>query len=520
VRVTPANLGAKAHAEAHSDAQVPAQAGAGRAADAAGAGAGTPATAVTPARAELGGGGDGGLGDLSKQSISIRTPPPGPLTRAHIEHQTAFVSPSLIYCYPLVVKRAAGCMVEDLDGNVYLDAQAGVATASTGHCHPAVAAAIGAQASNLIHICGTDFYYPAYGAVCERLAELAERLLPKPTAAAPAGAKGPGGWQTFLTNSGTEAVEASLKLAREHTRRTAIVAFRGGFHGRSYGALSLTASKAKYRKHFGPFLPGVYHGEWGNLESVERDLFHHLVAPDDVAAIVVEPVLGEGGYLLPPPDFLPGLRRICDAHGILLVFDEVQSGMGRTGAMFAAEHFGVAPDVVLLAKGLASGMPLGAMMARAAFMTWPPGSHGSTCAGNPVCCAAALATLDLLEGGGLVANSAARGDSLRRKLTARLGPAAGVTDVRGVGLMVGVELDTHARATAVAELCFRRGLLVLECGQKAIRLSPPLIVTEEQVGTMVDVFSTACMDVYRDQTTTAHPGHAGQPGHAGRVQLP
>jgi 4-aminobutyrate aminotransferase len=264
----------------------------------------------------------------------------------------------------------------------------------------------------------------------------------------------------------------------------------------------------------------VYHGEWGNLESVERDLFHHLVAPDDVAAIVVEPVLGEGGYLLPPPDFLPGLRRICDAHGILLVFDEVQSGMGRTGAMFAAEHFGVAPDVVLLAKGLASGMPLGAMMARAAFMTWPPGSHGSTCAGNPVCCAAALATLDLLEAGGLVTNSAARGDSLRRKLTARLGPAAGVTDVRGVGLMVGVELDTHARATAVAELCFRRGLLVLECGQKAIRLSPPLIVTEEQVGTMVDVFSTACIDVYREQTTTAHPGQQGHAGHAGRAQLP
>jgi 4-aminobutyrate aminotransferase len=452
----------------------------------------------------------GGDDALGSQSIRIRVPPPGPLARAHIEAQTAFVSPSLIYCYPLVVKRAAGCMLEDLDGNVYLDAQAGVATASTGHCHPTVAAAIAEQAGNLIHICGTDFYYPAYGAVCRRLSELAQRLLPPAT-----GATGKrGGWQSFLTNSGTEAVEAALKLAREHTRRTAIIAFRGGFHGRSYGALSLTASKAKYRKHFGPFLPGVYHGEWGNLESVERDLFGHLVAPDDVAAIVVEPVLGEGGYLLPPPDFLPGLRRICDAHGIILVFDEVQSGMGRTGAMFAAEHFGVAPDVVLLAKGLASGMPLGAMMARAELMTWPPGSHGSTCAGNPVCCAAALATLDLLDGGGLVANSAARGDTLRRRLTARLGPAAGVTDVRGLGLMIGVELDTHARATAVAELCFRRGLVVLECGQKAIRLSPPLIVTEAQVSTIVDVFSAACSDVYREQsaTTIANP--------AGRIQLP
>ena len=420
---------------------------------------------------------------LANRDVHIATLPPGPKAVAHIAQQTPFVSPSLIYCYPLVVARAAGCMVEDVDGNVYLDAQAGVATASTGHCHPAVAKAIADQAAQLIHICGTDFYYPAYGALCERLAGLANQRLPSPR----------GEWQTFLTNSGTEAVEASLKLARHHTGRSGIIAFRGGFHGRTFGSLSLTSSKTKYRKHFGPFLPGVYHGDWGNLASVENDLFGHLIAPDDVAAIVVEPILGEGGYLLPPSDFLPGLRRICDAHGILLVFDEVQSGMGRAGRMFAAEHFGVAPDVLLLAKGIASGMPLGAMMARKEVMTWPPGSHGSTCAGNPVCCEAALATIDLLDGGGLVANSATQGEHLKTRLRSQLTPAHGVIDVRGVGLMLGVEFDTHERASAVANLCFERGLLVLECGTKAIRISPPLLITDRQIQTVAEIFVAACL---------------------------
>jgi 4-aminobutyrate aminotransferase len=426
---------------------------------------------------------------LADRPIQITTEPPGPEARRRIAHDEPFVSPSLIYCYPLFVRRASGCMVEDVDGNVYLDAQAGVATASTGHCHPAVAAAIAAQAQELIHICGTDFHYAGYGAVCERLNALADRMSPS----------APLVWQTFLTNSGTEAVEAALKLARNHTRRSAIIAFRGGFHGRTFGSLSLTASKTKYRKHFGPFLPGVFHADWGNAASIEHELFEHLVAPDDVAAIVVEPVLGEGGYLLPPPDFLPALRRICDTHGILLVFDEVQSGMGRTGKMFATEHFGVVPDVVLLAKGIASGMPLGAMMARREFMTWPAGSHGSTCAGNPVCCAAALATLDLLQGG-LVENSARQGARLRDRLADRLKGIAAVQEVRGLGLMIGVEFDSHARADAVAQLCFRRGLLVLECGRKAIRISPPLIVTQAQSDTIVDVFASACHDVVRQRS--------------------
>ena len=430
---------------------------------------------------------------LAQCPIKIVIEPPGPLASARIAREQAFVSPSLIYCYPLFVKRAAGCMVEDVDGNIYLDAQAGVATASTGHCHPAVAGAIAAQAQDLIHICGTDFHYPGYGDVCERLNSLAGSAWPLQAST----------WQTFLTNSGTEAVEAALKLARYHTRRTAIIAFRGGFHGRTFGALSLTASKTKYRKHFGPFLPGVFHADWGDAASVETQLFAHLVAPDDVAAIVVEPVLGEGGYLLPPPDFLPGLRRLCDQHGILLVFDEVQSGMGRTGKMFAAEHFGVVPDVIVLAKGIASGMPLGAMMARREFMTWPAGSHGSTCAGNPVCCAAALATLDLLQGG-LVENSARQGTALRDRLAASLMNAGvGVEDVRGLGLMIGVEFDRHDRADAVAQLCFRRGLLVLECGQKAIRISPPLIVTDAHLDAIVEVFTGACRDIARERPTSS-----------------
>jgi 4-aminobutyrate aminotransferase len=393
------------------------------------------------------------------------------------------MSPSLIHCYPLMVRRASGCMVEDVDGNIYLDVEAGVATASTGHCHPAVAQAIAEQAEVLIHICGTDFHYPGYGAICEKLSQLARGI-------------GPNGnthdWQTFLTNSGTEAVEAGLKLARNHTHRPNIIAFRGGFHGRTYGSLSLTASKAKYRKGFGPLLPGVFHATYGSADSVE-ELFTTVTAPEDVAAIVVEPVLGEGGYIVPPPDFLPRLRALCDQHGILLIFDEVQTGMGRTGKMFAAQHSGVVPDVLLLAKGIASGMPLGAMMAPRERMTWPPGSHGSTIAGNPVAIAAGLATIDLLERG-LVDNSARVGASLKGLLQTTLAGQKRVTDVRGVGLMIGVELETPELAEAVANLCFERGLLVLECGKKAIRLSPPLILTEEQARATADVFAGACRD--------------------------
>jgi 4-aminobutyrate aminotransferase len=421
---------------------------------------------------------------LAAQPITIVTEPPGPQARAMIARERPFLSPSLVDCYPLAVRRASGCMVEDLDGNVYLDCEAGVATASTGHCHPAVSAAIAAQAQTLIHICGTDFHYPGYGALCEKLAELAARAFAHPH------------WQTFLTNSGTEGVEAAIKLVRHHTGRSQLIAFRGGFHGRSMGSLSLTASKSKYRKGFGPLLAGVHHASYGVADSIERELFPHTVAPEDVAGIFVEPVQGEGGYIVPPPAFLRRLREICDAHGILLVFDEVQSGMARTGRMFAAEHFGVVPDVMVLAKGIASGMPLGAMMARQQFMTWPAGSHGSTIGGNPVSIAAALATIDLLEGG-LVDNAARVGTFLKDRLTAALAGNPDVLEVRGLGLMIGVELSTPQLADDVAQLCFRRGLLVLECGEKAIRFAPPLLLSHAQATAAVEVFARACVDAAR-----------------------
>jgi 4-aminobutyrate aminotransferase len=428
--------------------------------------------------------------DLASRPVSIVTELPGPKAREMIARAKEVESPSLIHVYPLMVARAAGCMVEDIDGNVFLDCQAGVATASTGHCHPRVATAIQEQSERLIHICGTDFHYPGYGALCEKLAALASKL--EDAAGVPAA--GRDGWQTFLTNSGTEGVEAAIKIARHHTKRAHLIAFRGGFHGRSMGSLSLTASKSKYRKDFGPLLAGVHHAEYGDLASIERDLFPRTVSPEEVAAIVVEPVLGEGGYLVPPREFLTGLRRLCDRHGILLVFDEVQSGMGRTGKMFAAEHFPVAPDVIVLAKGLASGMPLGAMMARRKLMTWPSGSHGSTCGGNPVCIAAALATIALLEES-LLDNSTTVGAHLKKELETRLAGVAAVEEVRGLGLMIGVELRTAEQADQVARACYERGLLVLECGEKAIRLSPPLILTEAQATLAAEIFSAACRAV-------------------------
>jgi 4-aminobutyrate aminotransferase len=436
-------------------------------------------------RAHKTGSSGGPLSALAQRDISIVTELPGPRARQMIARAKEHLSPSLIHVYPLMVARASGCMVEDVDGNVFLDCQAGVSAAATGHCHPQVAAAMAVQAENLIHICGTDFFYPTYGELCEKLAEHADRLERSTGAAAASG------WQTFLTNSGTEGVEAAIKLARHHTGRAQLVAFRGGFHGRSLGSLSLTASKSKYRKHFGPLLPGVHHAEYGRLESLEKELWSRTVSPDDVAAIVVEPVLGEGGYVVPPREFLAGLRAVCDAHGIVLVFDEVQSGMGRTGTVFAAEHFGVVPDVIVLAKGLASGMPLGAMMARKRFMSWPAGSHGSTCGGNPVAIAAALATVRLLETE-LLANSTRMGVRFKEQLQKQLAGLPSVEEVRGLGLMIGVELKTPDIAEAVAQGCYERGLLVLGCGEKAVRLSPPLIIDEERVDTATRIFAESC----------------------------
>ena len=358
----------------------------------------------------------------------IVTALPGPKARAHIEFDHAWTSPSLPRAYPLVPIRGEGSTVEDVDGNLFLDFAAGIAVNSTGHAHPRVSAAIAKQASELIHFSASDFYLPIYAQAAAELARIAP--ISGPT-------------RVFIGNSGAEAVEAGLKLARHHTRRPNLVAFIGAFHGRTMGALSLTASKAKYHARFGPLLPGVYHVPYGSagLDELEQRVFRHLMPADEFAAVIVEPIQGEGGYIVPDADFFPRLRELCDRHGILLIADEVQSGAGRTGKMWAIQHFGVEPDILLTAKGIASGMPIGAMIARAELMDWGPGAHGSTYGGNPVALAALMETVRLLEEG-LVANAGIRGDEVLRGLRPLVEHYPGmVRDVRGKGLMVGIQFD-------------------------------------------------------------------------------
>jgi 4-aminobutyrate aminotransferase len=428
---------------------------------------------------------------LGRPVPDIVTEIPGPRARAHVEFDERWTSPSLPRAYPIVPVRGEGLAIEDIDGNLFLDFAAGIAVNSTGHSHPAVVGAINEQASKLLHFSASDFYLPIYPEVCRRLAESA------PIAGGRA--------RAYLGNSGTEVVETAIKLARFATGRPYVVAFLGAFHGRSYGSLSLTASKAKYHAGFGPLLPGVFHAPYGRVEDLrwfDEVLFERLAPADEVAAIIVEPIQGEGGYLVPEDGFLEGLRAICDRHGIVLIADEIQSGAGRTGRMWAVEHWGVRPDILLTAKGIASGMPLGGLVARADLLErWGPGAHGSTYGGNPVACAAALATIDLLEGG-LIDNARLRGDQAfagLRPLLARY-PSL-VRDVRGRGLMIGVELDTAAHAEAVQWAAFQRGLLVLECGQSSVRLSPPLVVSEAEMSTALGLFGDAVAAV----ATTGSP---------------
>jgi 4-aminobutyrate aminotransferase len=415
---------------------------------------------------------------------------PGPKARAIIERDATVASPSLTRAYPLVAESGSGVVVTDVDGNRFLDFAAGIAVCSTGHAHPSVVAAIKAQADRLIHIAATDFYEPRYLEFMERLAAIA-----------PFQEKA----RVFLTNSGTEAVEGAIKLARYHTHRPGIIAFEGGFHGRTLGALSLTNSKIKQRAGFGPLVPMVHHapfprvrpwreGSGGDgsaeLAVLERSILGRIIAPSDVAAIVIEPIQGEGGYFPAPAAFLAGLRKLCDRYGILLIADEIQSGMGRTGAWWAIEAAGVEPDIVTAAKGIASGMPIGAFIARESIWTWPPGAHGSTFAGNPVCAAAGLATLDVIERVGL-ANALAMGARLRAGIERAAERVEAVRDVRGAGLMIGVEFDSHEAAEAVQQAAFERGLLTLECGESSLRFSPPLIVTEAHVDTALRIFGEA-----------------------------
>lgn len=407
----------------------------------------------------------------------IRVAPPGPNARALVDRDRGVTSPSYIKQYPLVVQRGDGPWVYDVDGNCFLDFMAGIATASTGHAHPRVVEAIREAAGKFLHICGTDFYYETFAALCERLAGYLPAMGKK---------------KVFLTNSGSEAIDGALKLARSHTRRPYVVAFKGAFHGRTYGAISLNASKVGQRAFFGPLVPGVIHVPYPTSNAApvtaafEADLFKSYVDPSEVAAIFIEPILGEGGYVVPPASALQELRRLCDAHGILLVFDEVQTGIGRTGTMLAAEHFAVMPDVYCVAKGLGSGMPIGAIVAREPVMTWPRGAHGSTYGGNPVCCAAALATLEIIEP--LLPQIRQTGETMRSMLRALQQRHPVLADVRGVGLMIGAEfLDptTHAPATqyvsALEQLAFQKGLLLLSCGLSTIRFAPPLVVGRDEV---------------------------------------
>jgi 4-aminobutyrate aminotransferase len=414
---------------------------------------------------------------------------PGPKARAHVTFDETWTSPSLPRAYPIVPVRGRGMAIEDIDGNLFLDFAAGIAVNSTGHGHPQVVGAIKEQASELIHYSASDFYLPIYAETAKAIARIAPMS---------------GRLRTYLGNSGTEMVETAMKLARHATGRPYIVGFLGGFHGRTYGSVSLTASKAKYHARFDPLLPGIYHAPFGHVADVkwfDDVLFERLIPANEVAAIVVEPIQGEGGYMVPEDGFLEGLRALCDRHGILLVADEIQSGAGRTGRMWAVEHWNVEPDILLVAKGIASGMPLGALVARAEIMeSWGIGAHGSTYGGNPVACAAALATIELLEGG-LVDNARARGEQAMTLLGELAGRFRGViTEVRGKGLMIGIEFDSPERAEAVQWAAFERGLLVLECGKQTVRMCPPLIVTADEVVTGVRIFGEAVA------AAVAHPG--------------
>jgi 4-aminobutyrate aminotransferase len=425
---------------------------------------------------------------------NLLTELPGPNARAIITRDQAVISTSYTRCYPLVMKRGEGAVVEDVDGNRFLDFAAGIAVVASGHSHPQVVAAIQKQAGEFLHMSGTDFYYESMVQLAEKLALLTPGGIPR---------------RVYFGNSGTEAIEAAIKLARYHTGRDKFIAFLGAFHGRTMGALSLTGSKIAQRRGFHPPLP-VHHIQYPNvyragdrktpaacamdcLDVLEGQLFKTILPPEEVAAIVVEPIQGEGGYLVPPKEFHLELRRIADKYGILLIHDEVQSGMGRTGRMFASEHFGVTPDIVTVAKGIASGMPLSATIARSDVMNWPPGAHASTFGGNPVAIAAALATIDLLETG-LMKNAERIGEYIMQRARSWPERFRHVGHVRGLGLMIGIELvadqNTKERAPDLRDriefMAFERGLLVLGAGPNSLRLCPPLVINEEQADFAMD----------------------------------
>jgi len=428
---------------------------------------------------------------------SVKTTLPGPEAKKVLEKDERFISQSYTRVYPLVINRGRGAWVEDVDSNLFLDFTSGIAVNNTGHCHPHVVEAIRQQTERFLHMSGTDFYYEAQSSLAAKLAEIAP---------------GPKEKRVFFGNSGAEAIEAALKLARFHTKRSRIIAFLGAFHGRTMGALSLTASKVVHERGFSPLVPGVthvpyaycyrcaYHLEYPKcdvacVDWIREDLFKRSLPPEEVAAIFVEPIQGEGGYIVPPPEFHQKLYDLAKEFGILYVVDEVQTGMGRTGKMFGIEHWSVSPDIIALAKGIASGMPLGAMVSQSQVMTWIPGSHASTFGGNPVSCRAALATIELLEDG-LIKNAESVGSYILSQLRELQKRYAQIGDVRGKGLMIGLELikDPISKTRAIDERsrviqgCFEKGLLILGCGENTIRFIPPLIVSREEADTALTIF--------------------------------
>ncbi len=441
---------------------------------------------------------------MADQIPSIKTGLPGPEAKKVLEKDQKYVSQSYTRVYPLVVKRAMGIVVEDVDSNRFLDFTSGIAVCNTGHCHPRVVKAIQAQAEQFIHMSGTDFYYDVQSTLAQKLGEITP---------------GPKEKRVFFGNSGAEAIEAALKLARYHTKRPRVLAFLGAFHGRTMGALSLTASKVIHERGFSPLVPGIthipyaycyrcpYHLQYPTCEVacvdwIREDLFKRSIPPEEVAAIFVEPIQGEGGYIVPPPEFHQKLYELAREFGILYVVDEVQTGMGRTGKMMAIEHWGVVPDIIALAKGIASGMPLGAMVSQAEVMDWVPGSHASTFGGNPISCRAALTTIELLEEG-LVENAASIGEYILGRLMEFQKEHEIIGDVRGKGLMIGVELikdrETKKKAieerNAVIQRCFEKGLLILGCGENTIRLVPPLIITQNEADTALTILKEVMKNV-------------------------
>lgn len=434
----------------------------------------------------------------------IKVKPPGPRAKEYLKRDSKYISPSYTRVYPLVAERGKGCWIWDVDGNRYLDMNAGVAVCATGHAHPEILKAVKEQMEKLIHYSGTDFYYPPEIELAEKLAEIV-----------------PGGKnrKVFFCNSGAEAIECALKLVRYHTKRHYFLAFYGSFHGRTMGALSLTASKHIQRKGFYSLVPGVYHVFYPYcyrcpfnlsypecnfycIEIIESTLFGKVVPPEEVAAIFFEPIQGEGGYIVPPEGYFGRLKELADKYDILLVDDEIQAGMGRTGKFFAIEHWGIIPDVVTVAKGIASGFPLGACIAKSGIMDWKPGSHASTFGGNPVACVSALKTIELLENG-LMENAREMGDYLFNLLNQLKEKYEIIGDVRGKGLMIGVEIVRDKRKKEkfrekrdeIVYKCFENGLLLLGAGENVIRFCPPLIISKEEIETGIQIFEEVLKDL-------------------------